>query len=204
MEAPQEPTDRRMERDALELVGIEQPVAAHCLVARDDRGERAVELGSEHDVDDVLRPEAALRRDRVDDRDGALDRDLVALLGQSRSPRRARGAAPGSGSPRSVHRHRAGANARRRASRGGRGGSGRASGGSPTPGHAARVSSRPQRSPDEPKPPSPRSVAVTSRVSTTSTAAIGTTTSWAMRMPGSTVNACSRSVLRRITRTSPR
>ena len=46
LEAPQEAPDRRMERDALELVEVEEPVAADRLVARDDGRERAVELAA--------------------------------------------------------------------------------------------------------------------------------------------------------------
>ena len=49
-----------MQRDAVELLGFEQAVSAHRLVLGDDVGERAVELAREDDVDDVLRPEAAL------------------------------------------------------------------------------------------------------------------------------------------------
>ena len=73
-----------MERDAVELVDPEQPVPAHCLVPRGDVRERAVELAGEHDVDDVLRPEAPLGRDRLDDRDRALDRQLLVLPDETR------------------------------------------------------------------------------------------------------------------------
>src|SRR5262249_49534147 len=62
----------------------------------------------------------------------------------------------------------------------------------------------PHRTPEEPKPLSPRSVAVSSTASTTSTSTAGTTRSCAIRIPGSTANVCSVSVLSTITRSSPR
>ena len=204
LEAPQEAADRRVQREPLELVEVEQPVAAHGLVARDDVGERAVELGREDDVDDVLRPEAALRRDRVDDRDRALDRDLVAVLGQPgllvelalqrlrqalAAPHAAAGQQPVLGAALLVPAEQDPAvPAEDRRDPDARLGSHRGLNGAPT----SRSRRRHGRS---------RSAR---RVSTTSTAATGTTSSWAMRMPGSTVNALSRSVLSRITRTSPR
>ncbi len=67
-----------MEHDLVELVGPEQPVPAHGCVLRGDCLERASgQVAGEDDVDDVLRGEAARRRDRVGDRHGALDRNLV-------------------------------------------------------------------------------------------------------------------------------
>jgi hypothetical protein len=74
----EESCDGRMQRDAVELVGREEPMAAYGLVARHDTLERAVQLAGEDDMDDVLRPQTPLRRDRLDDRDRPLDRQLVA------------------------------------------------------------------------------------------------------------------------------
>ena len=75
---------------------VEEPVAAHGGVLRRDRLERAAgEIAGEDDVDDVLRRERALRRDRVDERDRALDRRSRP---RCRPPRAARGAARRRGS----------------------------------------------------------------------------------------------------------
>jgi len=46
--------------------------------------ERAVQLAGEDDMDDVLRPQTPLRRDRLDDRDRPLDRQLVAIAHEAR------------------------------------------------------------------------------------------------------------------------
>ena len=54
-------------------------MTAHGFVARDGALQGAVELAGEDDVDDVLRPQAPLRRDRLDDRDRPLDGQLVVL-----------------------------------------------------------------------------------------------------------------------------
>jgi len=59
-------------------------MAAHCFVAGDGAFERPVERPGEDDMDDVLRPEAAFRRDRLDDRDRPLDRQLVAIAHEAR------------------------------------------------------------------------------------------------------------------------
>ena len=58
--------------------------------------------------------------------------------------------------------------------------------------------------PDEPKPPSPRSLPGSSSTSRSVESGTPTTTSWAIRMPGSTTNASRGSVFCRITRSSPR
>ena len=100
--------------------------------------ERAVELTREDDVDDVLRPEAPLRRDRLDDRDRAFDRQLVSLPDEARLLRELALQGVDQASRRSGRRLREAASARARASRAGSGGSTRASGGAPTPGSAAR------------------------------------------------------------------
>ena len=151
----EEALDRRVQRDAVELVELEEPVAAHCRVLETAPLERPVELAGEDDVDDVLRPEAPLGRDRLDDRNRPFDRQLVVARRRAPSPRRAR-----AGAPRRASR-RCDAAARQQpvlpsallvsASAGSR----RASAGSPRRGSAARA--HPQR-PDEPKPPAPRSL----------------------------------------------
>src|SRR4051794_27466267 len=76
--AAEEALDRRMDDDRVELRGVEEAVAADGGVVRRHRLERASgEIAREDDVHDVLRLQSALRRDRVDDRDRALDRQLV-------------------------------------------------------------------------------------------------------------------------------
>ena len=57
---------------------------------------------------------------------------------------------------------------------------------------------------DDPKPRAPRSLVASSSTSTSRTDTTGATTSWAIRIPGSTTNAASRSELIRTTRISPR
>ena len=75
-----------MQHDLVELPLREQPVPADGGIGRRDRLERpAPQVTREDDVDDVLRGEAAHGRDRVDDRDRALERDQVVdpdLLGE--------------------------------------------------------------------------------------------------------------------------
>ena len=80
----QEPGDGRVQRDAVELVRREEPMAAHGLVARHCALERSIKLAGEDDMDDVLRPEAAFRRDRLDDRDRPLDGQLLVITNESR------------------------------------------------------------------------------------------------------------------------
>src|SRR5215212_1650807 len=58
--------------------------------------------------------------------------------------------------------------------------------------------------PLDPKPPAPRAVSSSASTSTSSADANGVTTSCAMRSPGSTSKAASRSVFSSSTRTSPR
>src|SRR5690242_12712823 len=67
-----------MEHDAVQVARVEQPVAAHGGIPRGNRLERASrQVAREDDVYDVLRAEAALRGDRVDDGDRSFDRELV-------------------------------------------------------------------------------------------------------------------------------
>src|SRR5438067_10877810 len=76
--APKESLDRWVHDDAVQLDRIEQTVAAYRRVLRRDAVERTSgEIAGEDDVHDVLRLELRLRRDRVDDRDRALERNLV-------------------------------------------------------------------------------------------------------------------------------
>src|SRR6202166_5237106 len=57
---------------------------------------------------------------------------------------------------------------------------------------------------DDPKPRTPRSLSGSASTSTGSTLATGTTTSCAMRIPGSTTNSSRASVFNSTTRSSPR
>src|SRR5690349_14021123 len=57
---------------------------------------------------------------------------------------------------------------------------------------------------DEPKPRTPRSLSGSSSTSTGSSAGTGSTTSCAIRIPGSTTNASRASVFSSTTRSSPR
>ncbi len=62
----------------MKLVEREQPMATHGGVLGGDGLERPPrEVGREDDVDDVLRRSAPRGRDRVDERDGPLERKLV-------------------------------------------------------------------------------------------------------------------------------
>ena len=120
-------------------------------------------------------------RDRLGDRDRALEAEVVAGV---RAPRRSRAGAP----------RRASRPARRRP---------RAAASTPCPGFSwrqRRTRSCQRRSAetrirgvhqcrDDPKPRTPRSESGSSSTSTSSTSGTGTSTSWAMRIPGSTVNA---------------
>src|SRR5947208_3375657 len=68
-----------MQDDVVEVVETEQSVPADGRVLRVDRLQRAsAEVAREDDVDDVLGREALHGRDRVDDRDRALNRHLLA------------------------------------------------------------------------------------------------------------------------------
>src|SRR2546423_4242257 len=73
--ALEEPLDRWMDDDLLQLVVREEPRPFDCRVARLHVREGAVrEVGGEDDVHHVLpRRDRRLRRDRVDDRDGPLE-----------------------------------------------------------------------------------------------------------------------------------
>ena len=199
--APEEALDRRMEDDLVQLDGREQAVPLHGRILGAHGLERpAREVGREDDVDDVLRRERARGRDGVDDRHRPLERHLAVeaeLLPQLAAQR--------------LHEALSGVDA--------------AAGQQPVLaavllvpaeqdavapaqdcGHAnARLEHHdPRQPPEEPKPAAPRTVSGSSSSTMTSTSGTGVTTSCAMRMPASTVNGRSRSVLRAITRSSPR
>jgi len=187
-----------MQHDRLELVDPKEPVAADGCVLRGHGLERtAPEIAREDDVHDVLRREAPLRGDRVDDRNGALERQLEAdsdLLRELPVQR--------------VHEALARVDS--------------AAGQQPVLASGLLVPAEKDASvpaedrrdadswlgahqaADEPKPRTPRSASGSSSTSTGVIPGTGTTTSWAIRIPGSTTKACSRSVFRSTTRSSPR
>src|SRR6266516_2458029 len=197
--ATQEALDRRMEHDVVELDTVEQPVASHRRILRRDSGERTPrEIAGEDDVHDVLDCEGPLRRDRVDEGDRPLDRDLVldadllvklavervgeTLAGVHASARQqpvlaaARLLVAAEQDPVLPPQQRR----------------------DPDPRFGAHQTA------DEPKPRTPRSLSGSSSTSTGSMPGTGTTTSCAMRMPGSTTNGSRRSVLSRTIFSSPR
>jgi len=60
-----------VQHDVVQIAELEQAVPANCGILRCDRFERSSsEIAREDDVYDVLRREALLRGDRIDDRDG--------------------------------------------------------------------------------------------------------------------------------------
>src|SRR3990172_2566828 len=198
---PKEALDRRMQHDRPELLRSEESVAANRLVLGDELGERAIEIPGEDDVNDVFRPQAPLRRYRVDDRDRPFDRQLVAgpehpCLLDELAVERLREAFAAADSPArqepvilpallvpAEQDHPA----------------------PPQDGRHADAGLRSHQCADDPKPRTPRSaLSGSSSTSTSSTAGTGMTTSCAILIPGSTVNALSRSVLSRTTRSSPR
>src|SRR5262249_23244721 len=158
-----------------------QPVPAHRRVLRGDLLERpARQIAGEDDVHDVLARERPSRGDRVDkryrplERDVSVDADLLVEL-----------------APEGLYEALASVHA--------------AAGGQPVALVALLVPAEQQpvappqhgRNPDarlaghvpeEPKPAVPRSVSGRASTSTGSGSATGTTTSCAIRMPGSTVN----------------
>ena len=151
-----------MENDAVELVEREEPVPADGVVGRGDPFERALELAREDDVDDVLRRQRAAGGDRVDDRDRALERRRARF----RPPRRSRARARPSTSRPNRRRRRAAARRRARACRGGRAGSRRPSAAAPRRGSGLRADHGAfAATPDEPSPPAPRSLSVSSSTS---------------------------------------
>ena len=128
--------------------------------------------------DDEVGRARSSRRSRPAPRpDGALD---------ARPPPRARAGARRAGSRRSGRRRRGAASPPGPASRGGRAGCAprqRRMRRDADPRLGAHAYAR-----DDPKPRTPRSLAGSSSTSTSSSSGTGRTTSWAIRMPGSTVN----------------
>src|SRR5262249_17894440 len=153
------------------------------------------EVGREDDVDDVPVVGRPVRRDRLGDRDRALEEQLVgqaellAELARERfGERLATLDAPAGEQP--VLLARLLLTAQQDAS---------------VPAQERRdAEARPHQRWDEPKPRTPRSEAGSSSTSTSSTSGTGTMTSWAIRIPGSTVKGSCASVLRSATRSSPR
>jgi hypothetical protein len=73
-----------MQRDTGELSEAERPMPADGRVLRAHLLQRPRHVGCEDHVHDVLARRARRRRDRVDERDGALERDIDALREQPR------------------------------------------------------------------------------------------------------------------------
>src|SRR3990170_2774622 len=196
----EEPLDRRVKRHGVELMDMERAMAAHRLVLGRDLLERARYVCSEDHVDHVLALRLPVRRDRIDERNGTLQRYLDTRRKEPRllpelAAKRPDEALPGSHTPTGQQPHlvlsflvaeqqdpAAPAEDRRNAD--------------PRLAHAQWAV--------DPKPCAPRSLAASSSTSTRRTVATGAITSCAMRIPGSTVKTRSRSVFRRTTQTSPR
>src|SRR5712691_3356037 len=186
-----------MENDRVEVVDGEQPVAADGCVLRADRVQRPPrEVAGEDDVVVMPAGRRAVRRNRVDDRNRALDGDVLVdsdLLGELALERvdqaLARVHAAAGKQPVLLARLLVPAEQDR-----------------PAPvEHGRHADARFGRhARDDPKPRSPRSLSGNSSTMSSSTAGSWRMTSCAMRIPGSTSNASSRSVLSSTTRTSPR
>src|SRR5262245_1054282 len=192
----EKPLDRRVQHDLAELVVREEPRALDGRVARLDVLQRAVgQIGREDDVDDVLAADERLRRDRVADRDRPLelhvrlDAELLPQLPSERLDQRLAAVHPAAGQQPvllaglllSAEQH------------------------APLPAEdRAHTDARLHQCRDDPKPRTPRSLAGSSSTSTRSSSGIGSTTSWAIRIPGSTTNGSRRSMLTRLTSNSPR
>ena len=185
-----------MQHDLVQLVGAEESMTADGHVLRGDRLERALaQVAREDDVDDVLRGEAANRRDRVGDSDRPLDRHLVvdphllpqlAVEGVDEAFARVHPAAreePVLAAALLVPAEQD----------------------APLPAQdRGDPDARLHHGCEEPKPRTPRSLSGSSSTSASSSSGTGRTTSWAIRIPGSTTKGSRASVLRRTTRISPR
>src|SRR5918996_1759473 len=198
--ALQEALDRWMGRDPLELSHAERAVAAHRVILRADVLERPGHVRREDHVDDVLPRRAGGWRDRVDERDGALERDVHALREEPRLL------------PELALKRVQEALARLHA----------AAGQQPDLARTLVVSAQENATPpaqdrrhphawmldahpvEEPNPRSPRPLAPSSSTSRRRTEATGATTSCAIRVPRVTTNVSRASVFRRTTRISPR
>ena len=178
----------------------ECPMAANGIVLRNDVLERSGHVRCEDDVDDVLAVGSGPRRDRVDDGDGPLERHIHPVVEQpgllpQLAPQRVDEALTQAHAPAREQPDLAGRPSRVEAA-----GCDPASAESRTREFWAPSS---RHVDDEPNPWVPRSLAVSSSTSTRRTAATGTTTSCATRIPGSTEKASS-PVFRRTIRISPR
>src|SRR5262249_23618281 len=185
----EESLDRGVHDDAVELPKAEQTMTADGIIQRGHELERPLaEVACEDDVDHVLRREAGRRRDRVDDRNRTLERELVgdadlfrqlpvqrvdeALAGMDTATGQEPVLLPRLLVPAQQHtslpsQDRGDADTRL------------------DPHHSAV----------EPKPRAPRSVSGSSSTSFNSSSGIARTTSCAIRIPGSTTNRSTRSVL---------
>src|SRR5436190_16968102 len=188
-----------MEHDVVELGRIEEAMAAHGDVSRGDALERASgEVGRKDDVDDMAPDEGAPRGDRVDHRNRALEREVVAdryflceLAAQCVDEALA---AVDSSSGQEPVLAASGLLVAAQQD-------------APLPAEDGRdTDARLERHQwaELPKPFSPRSLGGSSGTSFGSVKTTGTTTSWAIRIPGSTTNGSCGSVLRRTTLSSPR
>ena len=155
--------------------------AASCEVTASS--ERPLEVAGEDHVDDVLRARLRVGRDRVDDRHRPLDGQLVVdadLLRRARAGARRRAISPDVDPA-----ARAAASTPSRASRAGRAGCGVPA----EDGRDADARLGAHHTREEPNPRAPRSLAgQLGRPRPTSRPATATTTSCAIRMPGSTTN----------------
>src|SRR5581483_4774401 len=196
--AAEEALDGRMQCDAVEVGGVEQPVPAYRGVLRGHGLERpSGEVGREDDVHDVLRAEPALGRDRVDDRDRPLDWQLVGdadLLEQLAMER----------GDEALARIDAAAGQEPILAAAGLLVAAQQDAVLPAQNRRDTDARLLHQAAEEPKPRTPRSLSGSSSTSIGSTVATGTTTSCAMRMPGSTTNDSRASVLSRTMRNSPR
>ena len=176
-------------------------MSAYGVVLRCDVLERAVSVGREDHVHDVLAVRRRVGRDRIDDRNGPLERHLGAvveepgLLRQLSLERPHEALADLNAAPRQEPHLALGLLVPEKQDAALPAQDGRDA--NPRLGHRGQLD-------DDPNPRAPRSLTASSSTSTIRTAATGATTSWAMRIPGSTTNASSRSVLMSTILISPR
>jgi len=80
----QEPLDRRVKGDRVQLANVERAMTTNRVVLRRDVLERSGHVGRENHVHDVLAFRRAFRRDRVDQCDRPLERYFSALWKEPR------------------------------------------------------------------------------------------------------------------------
>ena len=187
-----------MQDDTVQIGDFEQAVTAYRGVLRRDGLQRSpAEIAREDDVYDVLRHEAALRADRIDNRDRTFHRQLIVdadLLCELAVQRVDEALATVDAAAWQEPVLLAGllVSAEEHAS---------------LPAQDRRDSNarlRGHQLADDPNPRTPRSLEGSSSTSTNSTSGIGRTTSCAIRIPGSTRKGSVASVLSNTTRSSPR